>query len=172
MDAYLLLMISPLIALFFNVSVQIISVHITSRVGSAVISGFAAGFIADCAVLLNFILSGTVISLNDVCVSLLTYLALSFCFWAFLNLNITSLRIRLMRELLYKQEHGLRTEELLQQYSPQELVRRRIERLARAGQIAEKEGYWKLQSRKLLYFERIFFMLNKLIIPSKTGGSL
>ena len=65
----------------------------------------------------------------------LTYVALAFGFWAFLNLNMTSLRIRMLRELLHS-ERGMARAELLGRYSPEEFLRRRIARLERSGDLA------------------------------------
>src|SRR6202044_731040 len=73
-----------------------------------------------------------------------TYVALSFCFWAFINLNLTSIRIRALRHLL--QVGGTATiSDLLETYSDSERLQRRLMRLRNGGQIQLVGGNWHLR---------------------------
>ncbi len=165
-----LLTLSPIIALMINVVSQIISVHLTQRIGMSILIGLLLGLIENtlfCHFL--FITDSSLFSIDNWCVSILTYLALSFCYWAFLNLNITSLRIRIARELLLEKNGILTTKILLQRYSPQEFINRRIQRLETTGQIKDQDGKWILLSKKLLLFVIVSTALRKLIIPSNSS---
>jgi hypothetical protein len=92
----------------------------------------------------------------------LTYVALAFGFWAFLNLNMTSLRIRMLRELLHS-EQGMARAELLDRYSPEEFLRRRLVRLECSGDLALSDGQYSLGSRKLLYVDYCLKLLRAVI---------
>lgn len=165
MSSFYILMLSPLLSLSGNVIIYMLAIHIKSRFGLSLLYGVISGLIVNGGLLIHLMLNHSEISIVDIATSITTYITLSFCFWAFLNLNITSLRIRLAQELLSKKKQGLSDEELSQHYSPEELVRRRIDRLATSGQIVQHNGKWKLNNRWLILFERIFSMLNQLIIP-------
>lgn len=157
------LTLSPLIALVVNVCMQMISIHLSHRTGLSIIIGLLIGWCV--ALVLLCILSNSYF-IMDCGTCFVSYLALSFCFWAFLNLNITSLRIRILRELL-KESQGLKTDVLLQYYSPNELIKKRILRLEALGQIRRKNGKWVLHSRKLLVLVWVTSLLRNLITPFK-----
>jgi hypothetical protein len=91
-----------------------------------------------------------------------TYIALAFGFWAFLNLNMTSLRIRMLREMLHAKRNMTRAE-LLDRYSPDEFLRRRLARLERSGQLMIKDGGYSLRSRNLLYASYCVNFLRSLV---------
>lgn len=169
MDINFLLLLSPIIALFGNVMIYVICIHLGLRYALSLLGGLLAGLFVDTWLLVMLNTQSHIIATTDIVVSVATYSTCSFCFWAFLNLNITSLRIRIVRELLYKNEIGLSNDELSQQYSPQEFAKRRIERLAATGQIVNSAGKWQLNSKVLIFVERVFFFLNKLIIPYKSN---
>jgi hypothetical protein len=61
-----------------------------------------------------------------------TFLALAFGFWTFLNLNITSMRIRILRELL-RAGGCMALSDMAEIYTPAERLRRRLERLEKAA---------------------------------------
>jgi len=156
-----LVTLSPLVALGVNVVMQIISVHLNHRIALSVFIGLFSGLMTN-----GVLLTRNFLSVEDGFISLFTYLALSFCYWAFLNLNRTSLRIRIVRELGQEKEKKLNMETLLERYSFQELINRRIERLEKAGQIIKREGKWVIQSRKFFIFLWVSTFLRKLIIPA------
>lgn len=160
-----LLTLSPLIGLAINVVGQVTSVHLFHRVSLSILAGLVIGL--GGTIFIYYLLSDKAFfPIGMGCTSVLTYLSLSFCYWAFLNLNITSLRIRMARELL--SNNLLQTKDLLRQYSPQELFNRRIQRLETAGHIKNLSGKWTLLSKKLLIFIIVSSNLRKLIIPSKS----
>ena len=161
MAIYLLQTFTPIAALVINVLSQIISVHCTRRISFSIIFGFICGlFFLLC-------LTGSLIFSERGLIILFTYLTLSFCFWAFLNLNITSLRIRIVRELLKSENPDVSRENLFQLYSPQELISRRIQRLEKMGHIKKKNDKWVLQSKKILFLTVVTNILRKMIIPAR-----
>mgnify|MGYP003648282031 CR=1 FL=1 len=164
MNSQWMQVISPILALSINVIINIVSMHTSQRTSFSVMSGFTAGIIAFLLITHSSVFN------PSTCAGLLSYIALSFCYWAFLNLNLTSLRIRLVRELLKEDGHTLTTENIMQRYSPQELISRRIERLEKSKQIQRQGNQWILLSRKLIFIVFVITLLRKLIMPKKVCG--
>ena len=161
MNSVWLLTIAPILALIVNVIANIICMHTTQRVILSIFSGILAGLMA-----LYFIVPEA--GFNEATsISILSYLALSFCYWAFINLNRTSLRIRLVRELLKEKSYALSTEQIMQRYSPKELIDRRIERLEKTNQIKREGESFVLLNKKLLFIVNTITFMRKLIMPTK-----
>lgn len=94
-----------------------------------------------------------------------TYLALAYGYFNFVQLNITSLRIRILQELL-DAEHGLTVDELVGRYGARELVEKRITRLTARNLIVLKDGRFYCRASPLLLVARVinlmkFVVLNK-----------
>jgi len=87
--------------------------------------------------------------------NLLTYLALAFGYFNFVNLTVASLRIRLLEEI---RESGgaLPAESLKAAYNSREVVAIRLQRLIQGGHLVEKDS--RLHSGRLpfLIVARIF----------------
>lgn len=162
---------APVLGLAVNVLVQASWTRLFhDQVGRSIIAGLSCGIAADVlgiacgpAVLLR--------SASTWAVTILTYLALAFGFWAFLNLNITSLRIRLLRELSHGHDHVSRAE-LLRRYSPEEVLHRRLERLRLGGQLRLEAGRWRISSRTLLRLARSMALLRSVIHPICPRGDI
>lgn len=94
--------------------------------------------------------------------TLLTYLALAFGYFNFVNLTVASLRIRLLEEI---REAGgaLAADSLKATYNSREVVALRLQRLIQGGHLVEKNG--RLHSGRLpfLIVARIFDVLHRFI---------
>lgn len=149
-----LMLASPVLALGINCAVYLgLRRAFGAPVGVSIVGGLGAGLAVVVAVALDTILYPNIDAVESLVCQIGTYLALSFCFWAFLNLNITSLRIRVVRHLV---QHGGATAvaDLLKSYSDVERLQRRLARLANAGQIEEIDGRWRLRSSLTLIVAR------------------
>ena len=93
-----------------------------------------------------------------------TYLAFAFGFWAFLNLNITSMRIRMLRQLL-RACGRMALSDMAVSYTPAERLRRRLERLENGGQIMRENGRWRLRSWQVLAIARCVEGWRRFILP-------
>jgi len=165
-----LLTFAPIIGLGTNCLMYILCRKVFGvRTGPALVCGFLLGlFIAAAIVAANVPPAISAADLAGLWATLgLTYVALAFGFWAFLNLNMTSLRIRMLRELL-RSEHGMARAELFDRYSPEEFLRRRLVRLERSGDLALFDGHYSVRSRKLLYVDNCLKVL-RVIIFSGAG---
>lgn len=94
---------------------------------------------------------------------LLTYLALAFGYFNFVNLTVASLRIRLLEELLAAGGR-LPIDTIMAAYDSRQVVAIRLERLLQGGHLVEKSG--RLHSGRLpfLIVARIFDGLHWFII--------
>ena len=149
--------IAPLAGLVFAMLIQIAAVHASrGKVGASIIIGIIGGLavtIAAVALGRAEVPGATGGFVDTWLLGGATYLALAFGFWAFLNLNITSIRIRLLRQLLCAGGH-MPLSDMAVLYTPAERLRRRLERLEKGGQIRREDGRWRLRSWQVLAIAR------------------
>jgi hypothetical protein len=91
---------------------------------------------------------------------------LAFGYWAFVNLNITSLRIRILREILHAGA-GISRQQLTAEYSAEEFLRRRLERLRNGGQISFRDERWRLESRTLPALAQVLGVIRAVVLPAR-----
>jgi hypothetical protein len=131
-------------------------------IGLSIIGGWALGLATVSGLSACSPNSSDLNSAEYLLCQILTYLCFAFCFWVFLNLNLTSLRIRIVRHLFHK--NGSATlADLLVSYSDSERFERRISRLAKGGQIEMVDGRWKLRSSVLLNIGRSIELIRVLM---------
>jgi hypothetical protein len=151
-----LLTFAPIFGLGANCLTHILCRKVLDlRTGYALICGFFLGVaIMSVVAAPNMPVAVSIADLAGLWTTLgLTYVALAFGFWAFLNLNMTSLRIRMLRELLHS-VHGMSRAELFGRYSAEEFLERRLARLERSGDLALVDSRYRVGSQKLLYVDR------------------
>ncbi len=102
--------------------------------------------------------------------NLLAYLALAFGYFNFINLNIASLRIRMLHEL-WQSDIGLTKEELLSRYNTDRVVATRIARLTRGGHLVARQGRFFSGRWRFLLVARIFDLLRWSILGAERSGS-
>jgi hypothetical protein len=150
---------APLAGLGADVAIQIAVARASGRIGTSIVSGALTGAVATTAVLVanrSGIAAGAV--------AIVTFLALAFCFWTFLNLNVTSLRIRILREVLHA-GGSVSAAQLAAQYSDDEFLSRRLARLEAAKQLSFVGGRWRLESRVLLILARTMDAARFIVLP-------
>ncbi len=171
MDGKWIIALAPVTGLAINTSSQIFGVHILRlRLSYSIIAGMLSGSLATVTILLGVYASHpNFLDLADIfCVGSLTYLALAYGFWTFLNLNITSLRIRVVRALL--RAGGIMTvDDVNKQYGPAERLTRRLERLRNGKQIRQEGDRWQLNSPGVLAIARCIETLRLLVMPGPRG---
>jgi hypothetical protein len=163
---------APLAGLAFAVSAQITIVHVSrGKVGASIIIGILGGLVATLAAIAlgRAETAGATGGFVDTwLLGVATYLALAFGFWAFLNLNITSLRVRILRQLLRAGGH-MALSDMAESYTPAERLRRRLERLEKGGQIMCENGRWRLRSWQVLAIARCVEAWRSFILPCRDG---
>ena len=162
-----LLTLAPVAGLGADLAVQIAFLKASRRLPASIVTGAFAGLVASAAVT-ALALTGLRDFASVVAawiLSLVTYCALAFGYWAFLNLNVTSLRIRILREIL-QANASISVEELKARYSGEEFLRRRLERLELGSrQLIHEGGRWRLNKRTLLVIAGILSALRDAMIP-------
>jgi hypothetical protein len=145
----------PVIALTINVIAQCAAALLRPRAGfvRSVLIGFGAGLISLWALscLIQFYRSDAAPEVAAILfVNTATYIALAFCFFNFLNLGKTSVRIRIFSELQQCRD-GLTTDEIVALYNYREIVNLRLDRLLNSKQVTKRDGRYFLDGRLLWY---------------------
>ena len=130
------------------------------NLAASIMAGVAAGLALT---LLLSVQADANVGSGLVLVNLITSLSLGFCYWAFLNLNITSLRIRILREMLERESQTITHEHLRGEYGEDEMLQRRLRRLVEAAQIRYKDGRYTVQSSALLVLAGLLRWLRKIL---------
>ena len=120
----------------------------------AIMAGFAIALFFEIALSI-VALRSTNAALSDcwafLILNLLTYAALSFGYFGFVNLNLASLRVRILKEFVRRGRDTLGSEELLADYNAEAIAILRLTRLIKWKQIVERDG--------LLYSGRPGFLI-------------
>jgi hypothetical protein len=96
-------------------------------------------------------------------VSQVAYLAASFCYFAFVNLNATSLRIRILEELrVMGGRASLRS--LMTVYGGEDVLQARIDRLIRSGMLLRRGDRLYVAKHYPLYVARFMDALRNLLL--------
>lgn len=95
--------------------------------------------------------------------NVMSYLALAFGYFNFINLTIASLRIRLLRELSLA-GGSLERSRMLDTYNTNSVIALRIERLIRGGHFQEQEGRYFIGKRRFLAIAIVYNFLRWLVI--------
>lgn len=105
--------------------------------------------------------------MGSLLLSLLSYAALGYCHFHFVNLGETARRIRLLREL-YHAGGSLSHSELLCNYNAREVFEKRIARLLSTGQIILRDNRYFINSLTMVQIARLIVRL-KIILLGKTS---
>jgi len=129
-------------------------------------TAFAAGVFVVIAVSTGAVQSMCADKLDGIglmVLNVLTYTGLAFGYLNLVNLNVTSLRIRLIRELFDRHPAGISREEIAEIYSAREIVKRRLERLRRSGDLVLEDDRYHIGRRNVLLIARVFDVLAFLV---------
>ncbi|HNQ35368.1 MAG TPA: hypothetical protein PKN80_04805 [bacterium] len=130
-----------------------------ARRRNGLLRSLVAGFLAGLAVALFLLLAGDgSASAGSRAAAGLTYLALGYVYFHFVNMGETARRIRLLRELLAAPPGGFTGAELKARYPAREIVRRRLQRLLNNGQVILADGRYRLGPRPVMYWITLVIM--------------
>ncbi|MHB8834640.1 MAG: GtrA family protein [Candidatus Methylomirabilia bacterium] len=97
------------------------------------------------------------------------FLALAWCYFHFVNLNIASLRIRLLQEF-HKSPEGMAEAEVLARYGAAHVLDNRLLRLTSGGHLVEREGRYYSGTPFFLILFELFEVLKRIVMGK--GNSL
>ena len=172
MEVSYLEVLSPVIGLVINVLFQVLGVRYIANIGllKSIFLGFAVGLFSVITLEAYgfFTMSKSEQDfIAIIIVNLVTYSALGYCYFHFLNLGETARRIRIVREL-YDSEGGLSLDGILARYSALDIVQKRVERLLNNGQISEKNGRYYVGSPVMLIMAKIMVAMKLIFLGKKS----
>lgn len=96
-------------------------------------------------------------------VNLPLYAALSYCFFNFVNLGQSSIRIRLYDEI-GQHPGGIAIADIVREYDEPALMRMRLQRLTESGDIVEKNGRYFVGRKRFVGIAKVIFALKTFIL--------
>jgi hypothetical protein len=168
---HIALALAPLAGLAVDCAAHIVVAWLT-RGGPLrkLVLGFAAGSAVPLGASLYAILATDLPIADGIALSLLclaTYVTLGYGYTAFVNLNLTSLRIRLLQEVWLASD-GLPVSSVWRRYGTEEILRRRIERLTANGQLVQRDGRFYLGKRTFLLIARAIDTARFIVLGSRS----
>lgn len=161
----------PIFCLCVNVLVQIFIFRYMPNLGllKSEYLGFGVGFVG--ILLFKFyIFLFHLRAINDFIlifiVDLMTYSALGYCYFHFVNLGETARRIRILREL-YDAKEGLTIGEILERYNAQNIVQKRIDRLLNTEQIIIRNDRFYISHPTMLFIAKIITAMKLILLGKK-----
>jgi len=130
---------------------------------------FAAGALVTLA-LLTAMLFGSPFTTADtagyLALHMLIYACLGFCFFNVISANVSSLRIRMLKEMLRLDPAPMEYAALCARYSAREMLLSRLARLESGGQIEVRAGRYHLCKGGLSLVGRFFAGLRRLLLKA------
>lgn len=164
--------LSPIVGLLVNVLIQTTSFQYIRGLGlfKSIALGFTAGFLT--VFILEFYRYFDLPAMESeffyiLCVNLITYILLGYCYWAYINLGETSLRIRILREM-YETQKALPIEKLFSIYNPDNMFEIRMSRLLKYNQIVCKNDRYFIGKSILLLIAKAIVIIKLMIIGKKS----
>ena len=155
-----------------NVISQIIITRYVKKYG--LLTSVILGFLVGLAIVFTIEIAHTLTSNSPIsevigvlALNTITYGALGYCYFHFVNLGETARRVRIVRELL-DSKHGLSMSEILEYYNASEIIRVRLQRLLKNKQITLRNDRYFITKSMLLYITKIIIMM-KIAILRKTS---
>lgn len=136
----------------------------------SIFTGFIFGLVGLAFIELYYLVRSTQFWYDSLCsilTNIITYAALGYGYFHFVNLGETARRIRLLREL-YDSEAGLSMSELLARYSSREVLNRRMDRLTGTGQIVRRNSRLYIGKQTVLYMAKIIVLMKLLFLGKRS----
>ncbi len=158
----------PILGLLVNTLVQILACRLIKSLGllKSVVAGFVIGFatVMACGIAwYQTAMPDAMELMGQSALNLLTYVALGYCYFHFINLGETARRIRILRELL-ESKGGLTQEAILERYNAADIVSARLQRMVRNRQIILHDGRFYIRKSVLLYMGKTINGLKRVLL--------
>jgi hypothetical protein len=165
-------LIAPIAAILINLATQIV-LYRTRRGREyfrSIIEGFFAGAIALAGSEAFFILSEH--ALTDRLILALAvngpiYFCLSYCYYSFVQLGQTSIRIRMYTEIALRPS-GVMISEIEREYDEKGLTEVRLQRLLESGDVIERDGNYFIGRTRLLHIAHVIFAAKHFLLRKKS----
>jgi hypothetical protein len=97
---------------------------------------------------------------------MLIYACFGFCFFNVISANVSSLRVRILREMLAQDPKPMEKAVLRQRYSSRDILLARLARLEGSGQIEARDGRYYLRKGGILLIGKFFIALRRLLLKA------
>jgi hypothetical protein len=104
------------------------------------------------------------------CLNLVTYGALGWGYFHFVNLCIASLRIRILEELMERGGEAT-VSHLFSRYNDEQMITARLERLERGGHLMRRDGRYVGGKPQFLYVARLFDVLRRSVLGTSSPAA-
>lgn len=168
-DVVLLLPAAPLAGLATDVAVHLVLARMLPGGAHVRIQfvAFGAGMAATVA-LLATALWGHPFAPSDragyLCMNAFVFACLGFGLFNVINANVSSLRVRMLREYLAADPEPLPDEALYARYPAAEILSSRLARLEAGGQVHSARGRYHAQAGGVALIGRLFGLLRRLLL--------
>lgn len=98
--------------------------------------------------------------------NLIIYFCVAYCFINLLNVGEASLRVKILYNISISKE-GISISDILKNYSANEIIKLRMERLISNGQVVKKKEFFFLGKNRQLLLAKFFLFWRKLIFGKK-----
>jgi hypothetical protein len=157
----------PLLSVLVNLIVQVFSFRYWkgSNYFLTIMLGFGVGLAAFVVMETLFLWEAfsTDLLLTALLVNTPIYICLAYCYYSFVQLGQTSIRIRLYAEIASKTD-GLSAEEVAREYSDDSLVAVRIQRLVESGDLIDRNGAFFIGRSRLPLIGDILFAAKRFLL--------
>ncbi len=163
---------APILGLFVNTLVQILAYRLIESVGllKSVVLGFVIGFatVMACGLAWYQAAAPDIMTLmGQSTLNLLTYVALGYGYFHFINLGETARRIRILREL-QESKNGLTLEGILERYNAFSIINVRLQRMISKKQIVLQEGRYYIGKPVMLYMAKTLIFLKWILLRRRS----
>lgn len=168
-DLPLLLLGAPVLGLAANVLCQVVVSRLPLALGPVrrQFASFGGGGLVT-LLGLGFVLPGSGLGLADAAgyflLHSLGYAFAGFIFFNVINMNVSSLRVRILKEYLQVDPAPLAESVLREKYSARGMLAARLERLHAGHQLTRRNGRYYLQPGGVLVIAHIFAFLKRLLL--------
>lgn len=165
----LLLTGAPLLGLASNVALQILLGRLPLPIGPVrrQLVSFAAGFVVAALGLIRLLQPAPLTTLDQagyLALHLSSYVLLGFVFFNVINLNVSSLRIRMLKEYAGVDPQPLAEAVLREKYSARRMLDARLERLAAGGQLAVRNDRYYYRPGTVVLIGRFFAFMQRFLL--------
>ncbi len=163
------LILAPILGVAADFMVHVILARLAAPAGPVRIQfvSIAAGFAVTLAVLAAMLVDLPVTGGDRVALSamhLMAFACLGFILFNVVNANVSSLRIRMLKEYLARDPVPLDDKDMFLRYPAREILEGRLDRLQSGGQIEARDGRFRVSGRLVIAVGRFFAALRALLL--------
>lgn len=164
--------LSPVCGLLFNVGIQLLVCRYNTKTGllKSVFIGFFCGFLFVCVIEGYYYLTSDLLFTafsGQLALNLITYMALGYCYFHFINLGETARRIRIVREI-WDSHEGLSHDQLIKRYDASEIISVRLRRMITNGQIILRKDRYYIGKPLLLYMAKVIVLMKLFLLNRRS----